>query len=181
MFMTTEIKAGDDLMIKDNPNNYIKIRFVKDGQIETRKAIIDGNNSVSGRSYCVYEYIVGKNTEDAKFFDGSVYIDEWIEIERERVWDNAGNTNNEGMSQIKGAGDIWGPDHQSIKEKLYVDTMKPQATHTWIDIRDTYGYKEANGNYYLKEGGQIRVGVTFNEKWGVYDKGKSRKCLYDSK
>lgn len=164
-------KTGNDYMSTGNPQNYINILFKnKNGGVKSCHAVIEGNSDPTmGKKYCVYQYVV----EEDDYFDGNAYIDKGISIPANTVYDKVGNSNIMDIHKLDRGGLLWNDNYDVDNNKIYIDTVKPNASDAWIDIDSNYGYKKINDNFYLKKDNRIRIGVTFTED--VYEQGKGRK------
>lgn len=160
MFMN-KVKLGNDYMTALNGNNYINIGFVKNGQIYTRKAIIEGNNSGIGRQYCVYQYVI----EEDDFFDGNVYVSGSISIPENIVYDNVGNDNLPQSVTLRRQGSFWDNNYNVDNNKIYIDTIAPEIA----------GYSR-DGTVY-KEGELTQWSIVFSEP---ISKGNVTVRYYDS-
>ena len=164
-------KTGNDYMSTGNPQNYINILFKnKNGGVKSCHAVIEGNSDPTmGKKYCVYQYVV----EEDDYFDGNAYIDKGISIPANTVYDKVGNSNVMDIHKLDRGGLLWNDNYDVDNNKIYIDTVKPNASDAWIDIDSNYGYKKINDKFYLKKDNRIRIGVTFTED--VYEQGKGRK------
>ena len=164
-------ETGNDYMSTGNTQNYINILFgSKNGGVKSCHAVIEGNhNPEMGKNYCVYQYVVKKDD----YFDGNAYIDKGISIPANTVYDKVGNSNVMDIHKLDRGGLLWNDNYDVNNNKIYIDTVKPNASDAWIDIDSNYGYKKINDNFYLKKDNRIRIGVTFTED--VYEQGKGRK------
>lgn len=162
------INIGNDYMIGGNLENYIDIHFSKDdGSTKSCEAIIEGNNNLqAGKSFCVYYYTIKQD----EFFDGKAYITTNVTIPESIVFDNVGNGNPFEDVHLGRKGSFWNSNYDENKNKICIDSVAPKITRAWIDMENEYGYKQADGNFYLKKGSRIRVGIVFNED--VYDKNR---------
>lgn len=164
-------ETGNDYMSTGNTQNYINILFgSKNGGVKSCHAVIEGNSDPTmGKKYCVYQYVVKKDD----YFDGNAYINKGISIPANTVYDKVGNSNRMDIHELDRGGLLWNDNYDVDNNKIYIDTVKPNASDAWIDIDSNYGYKKINDNFYLKKDNRIRIGVTFTED--VYEQGKGRK------
>ncbi len=144
----TKEKVGNDYMAQNNPQNYINISFTKsNGSTKTCRALIEGNNSSSGRKFCVYQYVI----EEDNFFDGSAYVTTNITIPPNIVYDSIGNSNSSQTIQLRRAGILWNNNYNINNNKIYIDTIAPEI----ID------YSKDGAVY--KQGELMNWNITFSE------------------